>query len=253
MSKKFLIANWKMKLNVKESIQLAKDLKLGIAKAKFSKDKEIVIAPDFLSWREVAKIFKNSKVNMASQNAWYEDRGSFTGEISLAMLKDLDCRYVILGHSERRAFSGENDELINKKVATALRHNITPIVCVGETFDQRKEGRKDVVIMQQVQAALKGIDILPEQTLIIAYEPVWAIGSGQAMKPVEAEHTALVIKQSLIDVLEHQDLPLVKVIYGGSVNSKNISSFIDIQVIDGALIGGASLNAKEFISLIKKA
>ncbi|MBT4349558.1 triose-phosphate isomerase [bacterium] len=253
MSKKFLIANWKMKLNAEESIQLAKDLKTEISKAKFGADKEIAVAPDFLSWQAVAKILKSSKVNMACQNAWYEDKGSFTGEISLAMLKDLGCQYAILGHSERRAFSGETDELVNKKVATALKHDMTPVVCVGETFEQRKEGRKDVVIMRQVQEALREIDIKPEQTLIVAYEPVWAIGSGQAMNPAEAEHTAMIIKQSLIDVLEHQDLPLVKIVYGGSVDSKNVASFTNIDVIDGALIGGASLDAKEFINLIKKA
>jgi triosephosphate isomerase len=125
-------------------------------------------------------------------------------------------------------------------------------LCVGETFADRKDGRKDVVVMQQVQNALRGIDIKPSQTLIIAYEPVWAIGSGQAMQAAELKHTAMIIRQSLIDVLEDKDLPLVKIIYGGSVSSENISSFTDLDIISGALVGGASLEAEKFIDLIKQ-
>lgn len=132
-----------------------------------------------------------------------------------------------------------------------MRNDLIPVLCVGETFDERKDGRKDLVIMQQVQTALKGVDILATQTLIIAYEPLWAIGSGQATQPAEAQHTAMLIKQSLIDV-EERDLPLVKILYGGSVNPENIASFISQSGIDGTLVGGASLEAQKFIELIKQ-
>ncbi|MBT7553413.1 triose-phosphate isomerase [bacterium] len=253
MSKKYIIGNWKMKLNPDESIALAKNLKTEMSKAKIDTDKEVGVAPDFLSWQAVAKILKTTKISLGCQNAWYEDIGSFTGEVSLSMLKAAGCQYAILGHSERRKYLAETDELVNKKAAAALALDMIPVICVGETFEERKEGRKDMVIMRQVQKALAGIDIEPNQTVIVAYEPVWAIGSGQAMDPAEAEHTAMIIKQSLTDVLEHQDVPLVKIVYGGSVDSKNVASFTNIKIIDGALVGGASLKPEEFINLIKKA
>lgn len=253
MPKKFIVGNWKMQLTHGEAVDLARELKKLFSKDKLSRDTEVAVAPDFLSFAEVAKILKGSDIVMAAQDGWYKEKGSFTGEVSLHMLKDLGCQYVILGHSERRKFLKETDGLINKKITAALQHDLTPIVCIGETFDQRKDGRKDIIIVQQVQAALKGIDILPEQTLIIAYEPVWVIGSGQAINPAEAIHTSMIIKQSLIDVLEHQDLPLVKIIYGGSVDSQNISSFLSSDAIEGALVGGASLQAEEFMKLIKQA
>jgi triosephosphate isomerase (TIM) len=253
MPKKFIIGNWKMQLTHDESVSLAKELKTLLSSKKLPANTEIAVAPDFLSLAAAAKVLKDTGIVMAAQDGWYEEEGSFTGEVSLRMLKDLGCQYVILGHSERRKFLNETDELINKKITAALKYGLTPIVCIGETFDQRKDGRKDVVIMQQVQAALKGIDIKPEQTLIIAYEPVWVIGSGQAIDPAEAVHTTMIIKQSLTDVLEHQDLPLVKIIYGGSVDAQNINAFVSSDAIEGALVGGASLQAEEFIKLIKQA
>ena len=248
----FIIANWKMQLTVDQAIAQATKLKKLLAKAKFDKEIEIVIAPDFLSWAAVAEIFKGTKIAMGAQDGWYEPSGSFTGEISLKMLKNLGCQYVILGHSERREFLKETDKLINKKIAAALEYDLVPIVCIGETFQQRKEGRKEIVIMQQVQQALHGIDIKPDQTLIVAYEPVWVIGSGQAIDPAEAAHTAMIIKQSLIDVLEDRDLPLVKVIYGGSVNAASVNSFTKLNEIEGALVGSASLKAEDFVKLIQK-
>ena len=248
----FIIANWKMQLTVDQAISQATKLKSLLAKVKLDKEIEIVIAPDFLSFAVVAEIFKDTEIAMAAQDGWYEPDGAFTGEISLKMLKDLGCQYVILGHSERREFLKETDQLINKKIAAALEHDLIPIVCIGETFQQRKEGRKEIVIMQQVQQALKGIDIKPEQTLIVAYEPVWVIGSGQTIDPAEAAHTAMIIKQSLIDVLEDRDLPLVKVIYGGSVDTASVNSFTKLKEIEGALVGTASLKAEDFAKLIQK-
>ena len=212
----------------------------------------MAIAPDFLAYLEVAKVLEGSGIFLAAQNGYSETKGAFTGEISLATLKEVACSYVLIGHSERRQFFAETDESINNKISFALQQGLIPVLCVGETFADRKDGRKDVVVMQQVQNALRGIDIKPSQTLVIAYEPVWAIGSGQAMQPVELKHTAMIIRQSLIDVLEDKDLPLVKIIYGGSVNSENISSFTDLDIISGALVGGASLEAEKFIDLIKQ-
>ncbi len=249
--KKIVIGNWKMQLSPEEAVFQAKQLK-KLVSSKLAKNVDIAIAPDFLSLNLVAPIFQASGIALGAQDTWYEDKGSFTGQISPAHLKSLAAKYVILGHSERRQFASETYELVNKKIIAALRNDLIPVLCVGETFDERKEGRKDLVIMQQVQTALQKVDILATQTLIIAYEPLWAIGSGQATQPAEAQHTAMLIKQSLIDVLEERDLPLVKILYGGSVNPENITSFISQSGIDGTLVGGASLEAQKFIELIKQ-
>jgi len=251
-NKKIVIANWKMQLNPAEAIVQAKNFKKLYTKAGLDKKVEVAIAPDFLAYLEVAKVLEGSGIFLAAQNGYSETKGAFTGEISLATLKEVACSYVLIGHSERRQFFAETDESINNKISFALQQGLIPVLCVSETFADRKDGRKDVVVMQQVQNALRGIDIKPSQTLVIAYEPVWAIGSGQAMQPVELKHTAMIIRQSLIDVLEDKDLPLVKIIYGGSVNSENISSFTDLDIISGALVGGASLEAEKFIDLIKQ-
>lgn len=248
---KIVIGNWKMQLNPEESVFQAKQLK-KLLSSKLAKNVDIGIAPDFLSLSLVVPIFQASGIALSAQDVWYEDKGAFTGQISPSSLKSLGCKYVILGHSERRQFANETYDLVNKKIIAALNNDITPVLCVGETFDERKDGRKDLVIMQQVHTALRGVDILATQTLIIAYEPLWAIGSGQATQPAEAQHTAMIIRQSLIDVLEERDLPLVKILYGGSVNSDNIASFISQSGIDGTLVGGASLEAHKFIELIKQ-
>lgn len=251
-NKKIVIANWKMQLSPQEAIAQAKNFKKLYTKAGLEKKVAVAIAPDFLAYLEVAKVLDGSDIFLAAQNGYSETKGAFTGEISLATLKESACVYVLIGHSERRQFFAETDESINNKISFALQQDLIPVLCIGETFQDRKDGRKDVVVMQQVQNALRGIDIKPSQTLIIAYEPVWAIGSGQAMQPAELKHTAMIIRQSLIDVLEDKDLPQVKIIYGGSVNAENINSFTDLEMISGALVGGASLEAEKFIDLIKQ-
>ncbi len=250
--KKIVIANWKMQLKPKEAVEQAKNFKKLYTKSGLDKKVDVAIAPDFLAYSEVAKVFSGSSIFLAAQNGYGEVKGAFTGEISLSALAESACAYVLIGHSERRQFFHETDESINNKISFALQQNLIPVLCIGETFADRKDGRKDVVVMQQVQNALRGIDIKPSQTLIIAYEPVWAIGSGQAMQAAELKHTAMIIRQSLIDVLEDKDLPLVKIIYGGSVSPENISSFTDLDIISGALVGGASLEAEKFIDLIKQ-
>ncbi len=251
--KKYIIGNWKMQLAPAESVKQAEQLKKLLSKSRLPSEMQVAVAPDFLSWIKVAEVLRGSKIQLASQDGWWADKGAYTGEISLAMLKKLGCTYAIIGHSERRQQVNETNELINQKIKAALLYDLVPILCVGETFADRKEGRKEVVIIQQVHAALNKVDILPQQTLIIAYEPVWAIGSGQACDPQEAKHTALVIKQAMLDVLEDQDLPLVEIIYGGSVDKNNIKNYLAIPEIKGALVGGASLVADNFMELIKQA
>ena len=250
MSKNIIIANWKMQLDVEESIKQAELLKDLVKENRIKGDTEIVVCPDFLSLNEVGKTIKDSNISLGAQDGFYVEKGSYTGEISMKELSDLDCKYVILGHSERRKM-GEKDEEINKKVISALEYDLTPIICIGETFNERRNGLKDHVVMHQVYQALKDVELKKGQSIIIAYEPVWVIGSGQIIDPEEASHTSLVIKQSVLDVLEDKGYDNVRIIYGGSVKAENINKFTSLVNIDGTLVGGASLKASEFIQLIK--
>ena len=251
MYKNIIIANWKMHLDLKESVEQAKILKKLVEENNIKKDIEIVICPDFLSLNEVGKIFKNTNIILGAQDGFYVEKGSYTGEVSMKELHDLNCRYIILGHSERRKM-GETDEDINKKVISALDYELTPIICVGERFNERREGLKDNVIMHQVYQALKDVKLNKNQNIIIAYEPVWVIGSGQVIDPQEATHTALVIQQSILDMLGDNANKNSRVIYGGSVKKENVNKFTKLRNIDGALVGGASLKSAEFLELIKQ-
>lgn len=249
-SEKFIIANWKMQLDPTKAEKLARDIKRLNSRA--DKNTKLVICPGFLSIVLVKKALSGSRIALGAQDGFYEDYGPFTGMVSLAQIKGLGCQYVILGHSERRA-QGETDQMVNKKVLTALRHGLTPIVCVGETFDERKEGNRDLVLVHQVYEAMRNVKLKPSQKIVIAYEPVWVIGSGQAVEGKDAEHAAAVIRQSFLDSLGKKNMPALSVIYGGSVSGENIAEFTDLDDITGALVGGASLDAKKFTDIIKNA
>ena len=247
--KPIIIANWKMKLGSKESQKLALAIKHN-----FVNRHQVVICPSFLDLIDMGQILKNSSIKLGAQDCFWETEGAFTGEISPKHLKEAGCEYAILGHSERRRHLGETDEIVHQKVKMALSAGLIPIICVGETFEQRQEGAKDYVLIQQTTKALEGISVSQDQAIIIAYEPVWVIGSGQAVEPAEAEAAHQVIWQTLFDFFPSE---LVKnnmsVIYGGSVDSDNVSSFTNLQNTNGVLVGTASLDAKEFIDLVKNA
>jgi len=245
--KPIIIANWKMKLGVPESIKLAREIKKGT-----SKKAEVVICPSFVSLGEVAHILKNSNVKLGAQDCFWEKEGAFTGEVSASQLREAGCEFVIVGHSERRKYLKETDEMVHQKVKMALAAGLIPIICVGETFDQRQEGAKDYVLIQQTTKALEGISVGVDQSVIIAYEPVWVIGTGQAVEPGEAETAHQVIRQSLFDLFPHSIVENnFQVVYGGSVDSKNVANFVSLENTTGVLVGGASLEAEEFISIIK--
>ena len=253
MNQTLVIANWKMNLTIKESGELAE----GILKQKTSWSAEksaVVLCPSFESLAAVQEKLKGqATVALGAQDCFWEETGAFTGEVSARVLRELGCAYVILGHSERRQNLGETDAQVNLKVRAALRECLVPIVCVGETFNERQEGQKDFVVMEQVKKALDGVKLLENDRLIIAYEPVWVIGSGQAVDPAEAEHTSRVIRQVILDNDETEDIKeRVKIIYGGSVNPANVKSFISQPTISGILVGGASLEADKFVELIKE-
>lgn len=246
--KPIIIANWKMKLNTAASKELATQIK-NQAKS----DAEIVICPSFVSLTEVEKALKGSLIKLGAQDCFWEAEGAYTGEVSADQLREAGCEFVILGHSERRKYLAETDEMVHQKVKMALAAKLTPIICVGETFEQRQNGAKDYVLIQQTTKALEGAEVGSGQQVIIAYEPVWVIGSGQAIEPEEAAMAHQVIYQSLFDLFPSE---LVKnnfrIIYGGSVDSDNVDSFIGLDNTSGVLVGGAALKADGFISLIQK-
>ncbi len=250
MNNKIVIANWKMKLSLAETLELAKKMK---NKFKGFSGSEVVICPNSLSLIEVGKIIKGGPLKLGAQNVFWEDRGAYTGEISPSMLKEAGCEYVIIGHSERRKYLLENYEMIHQEFKAVLGvEGLTPIVCVGEEAEERKTDRRDFVLVDQLQQALGGINLLGDQRVIVAYEPIWAIGSGVAIEPEEAEYAHKIIKISLRDMF---GMKVVKnnfrIIYGGSISSKNVKEFTNLEGVDGLLVGGASLDAGEFYKIAK--
>ncbi len=247
----YLVANWKMNLSPVESLALSKKIKAGV-RFRSSQIPNIVVCPSFESIAEVGQIIGNSKLALGAQDVFWQERGSFTGEVSAASLVDLGCRYVIVGHSERRKYLAETNDMINRKIIMALNAGLIPIVCVGETIEQRREHTQDLTVMTQVQEALAGIALDQEKKVLIAYEPVWVIGSGQAIDATEADRMSRVIRQALIDLFPLDTVNnQCHILYGGSVDSENIAEFMASQFLQGSLVGGASLTAENFLSLIK--
>lgn len=242
---KIVIANWKMQLGLAESLDLAKKMK-----SKFSKFKKgtVAICPSLTALTSVKDILKGGNVKLGAQNVFWEDKGAYTGEVSPRMLKEAGCEYVIIGHSERRKHSRENYEMIYKKVKAVLNvPGLIPVVCIGESWDERKTDKRDFVLADQLQLALGGVELLGNQQIVIAYEPIWAIGSGVAIETNEAEYAHKIIKLTLNHMFGMQVLnDNIKVVYGGSISSKNVEKFSNLEGVDGLLVGGASLNADEF-------
>ncbi len=247
---KIVIANWKMKLTLAETLNLAKSMKAKLAELKKG---TIVVCPNLISLIDVNKILKGNNVKLGAQNVFWEEKGAYTGEISPNMLKEAGCEYAIIGHSERRKYLLENYEIIHQKLKAVLNvDGLIPVVCIGENTDERKTDRRDFVLVDQLHQALGGIDIIGDQRIIIAYEPIWAIGSGVAIEPSEAEYAHKIIKLTLKDIFGLQIAGNnFSIIYGGSIDGKNVKSFADIENIDGLLVGGASLDAQEFYKVAK--
>jgi triosephosphate isomerase (TIM) len=245
MRKWIVAGNWKMHNTIGESIALASAIKEGAANIKTG---VIVLAPPFTALFSVGKIINNSNVFLAAQNMYYEDKGAFTGEISPDMLKDTGCSYVIAGHSERRKFFHEQDHEVNLKVKKAMAAGLTPIMCVGETNDERVDGITQDVIGRQVKQGLNGVEEINK--VVIAYEPVWAIGTGVVATSAQAQEVHAFIRGILKDIYG-KTADEVRILYGGSVTKDNISDLISMQDIDGALVGGASLKADGFLGIIR--
>ena len=247
---KIIIGNWKMKKGLAESVVLAKEM---VEKFKdFKEDgKEVAICPTLVALTEVDKVVKKSNLKLGAQNVFWEDRGAYTGEVSPQMLIEAGCQYVIIGHSERRKYLLENYSMIHQKIREVLNtEKLVPVVCIGEENEDRKTDRRDFVLLNQLQQALGGIDISENQRIIVAYEPVWAIGSGTAIEPSEATYAHKIIRLALDDMFGMQVIDKnFQIIYGGSVTDKNVRLFSNLENMDGLLVGGASLDAEEFYKI----
>ena len=251
MKKKYLIANWKMQLNKSDSVRLAVEIVKEYKEPK--KNLEIVLAPTFIAISSVKRKLKNSIIKLSAQNVFYHEKGSYTGEVSPLHLKELGVEYVIIGHSERRQYLKETNEEINRKINIVLDNDLTPIVCVGETMEERQDNKTDLTLIKQISKAMEDIKLKENQKIIIAYEPVWVIGTGQAVDPKEAKHAVEVIKYNLREYFNEETIKNnIYIIYGGSVDENNVNEFLKIDLIQGALVGGASLNINKFISIIRK-
>jgi triosephosphate isomerase (TIM) len=245
MRKWIVAGNWKMHNTIAESIALAKAIKEGTAALTNGK---IVLAPPFTALFSVGETITGSNISLAAQNMYYEDKGAFTGEISPRMLKDIGCTYVIIGHSERRKYFCEQDNDVNLKVKKALAAGLTPIMCVGETDEEREKGVTKDVVGRQVKQGLAGVEKI--DSMVIAYEPVWAIGTGKVATSAQAQEVHAFIRGILKD-LYGSAADDIRVLYGGSVTKDNIGDLIAMEDIDGALVGGASLKADGFLGIIQ--
>lgn len=246
MRKPLIAGNWKMNKTVSEAIKLVEDLKPLVREA----SAEVVVCPVFVCLNEVVKACQGSNIGVGAQNMYYKDSGAYTGEVSPLFLKDMKVEYVILGHSERRQYFKEDDSEINKKVIAALDHGLKPILCVGETLEQRETGETFNVITAQVEGCLTGLGGRNLDNLIIAYEPVWAIGTGKTATSQDANEVIGYIRNKLGELLGKETAEKTRILYGGSVKSSNIKELMDMPEIDGALVGGASLDAVEFSRIV---
>ena len=244
MRKKLIAGNWKMNKDVEESIKLVNILK----SSQLNKDVDVLVCPPFTSLYPVIHELKNSSIKVGAQNMHFENSGAFTGEISPPMLKNIGVEYVIIGHSERRQHFGETDQLVNKKVKAALKNGLKPILCVGESLEQREAGAEKETVRNQL---IKDLDGIREGlNIVVAYEPIWAIGTGRNATSAQANEMSSFIRSVLGDVFTADIADNIVIQYGGSVKASNAKEILEQSDIDGALVGGASLMADEFIKII---
>ena len=251
MRKKIIAANWKMNMSLLETEDFWKVFDLEVGE---TPSPEIVIAPPFTALQKLGDLTSNSqKVKLGAQNMYFEAAGAFTGEINAAMLRELFVRYVILGHSERRQLFGETDALINKKVKATLKSEMRVILCVGETLEERDAGKENEVIETQLRGSLEGIEAEAFEDIVIAYEPVWAIGTGRTASPQQAQDCHAAVRKVLAELAGQEMAQKVRIQYGGSVKPANAKELLSQEDIDGALVGGASLDPRSFAEIVKAA
>lgn len=250
MRRPFIAGNWKMNLDRQASVALASEVSRRLGEWADHKQVDAAVCPPSCYIDAVVSAVDRNLLGVGAQNMYHQPKGAFTGELSAAMLLDLGCKYVILGHSERRHVLGETDEDVNKKVMAALAAGLAPIVCVGETLDQREAGRTLDVIRTQFSGSLAGLSAEQMATVVIAYEPVWAIGTGRTATPQQAEEVHLDLRKIMADCYNKQVADSVRIQYGGSVTPNNAAELLAQPNIDGALVGGASLKADSFLGIV---
>ncbi len=249
MRRKVIAGNWKMHKDLSESQNLISKLTNALSKEEIRCD--VIICPPFTSLSEAGSLIKNTKVKLGAQNMHFEDKGAFTGEISAAMLKSVGCEYVILGHSERRTIFGESDSTVNKKIKKALSSGLKPIFCIGETLQEREKGIMKDVIKRQTTESLQHVSKGEMEKIIIAYEPVWAIGTGVNATPEQAQEVHVFVRELISEIFGSDTAENLVIQYGGSVKPENAADLLSQSDIDGALVGGACLDSDSFISIIK--
>jgi triosephosphate isomerase (TIM) len=247
-----IAGNWKMYKDHLEAIQLVQKLAYHL-EAEDYEDQEMVVCPPFVSLRSVQTVIQSDDlpIGLGAQNCHPEDEGAFTGEVSVPMLARLDVTYVIAGHSERRALFGESDAVVNAKVRAIQRHGLRPILCVGESLEEREAGRAVEVVVEQLRGSLDGIPIDDPEALVVAYEPVWAIGTGRTATPEDAQEMCAAVRTELASLYDQATADGVRVQYGGSVKPGNVKSLMSQPDIDGALVGGASLSSEDFALIVR--
>lgn len=247
MRKAIIAGNWKMNKTPDEARALVEELIPLVADAEC----EVVVCPPFVDLCPVSKAIKGTNIHLGAQNIHWAKSGAFTGEISADMLKKFGVEYAIVGHSERRQYFGETDATVNMRAKAALENGITPIICVGESLEQRERGETDEFVASQVRGALEGISADDARRIVIAYEPIWAIGTGRTATAEMAEETIIVIRKTLRSIFGNDAAETVRIQYGGSMNPQNAASLMTMENIDGGLIGGASLKAEDFSKVVK--
>ena len=246
MRELLIAGNWKMNCTIDEAIALSSSLRESLGSVV---GVEVAVCPPFVALPAVSKVLQDTSVRIGAQDTFYLDSGAYTGAISPAMLAPL-CRYVIVGHSERRQSFGETNELVAKKVAALARHQIAPILCIGETLAEFEAGETAAVLERQLAVVLGGVE--PLTSLVIAYEPVWAIGTGKSANPTSVNETISFVRGRVAAEWGSDRAGTIRILYGGSVNSGNIADYVQMEEIDGALVGGASLRAQEFCDIVFK-
>lgn len=248
MHRKLIVGNWKMNLNRAESVKLAEQLaRSNVTRA------DLAVCPPFVYLDCVSRVLDGSAVAVGAQDVYHEGNGAFTGEISAEMLADLGCRYVIVGHSERRQLLGESDQTVNRKALTALHRQLIPIVCVGETLQEREAGLMLAVIERQFRGSLAEFESSDMERIVLAYEPVWAIGTGKVASPAQAQEVHAALRKLIRTSYNEATARACRILYGGSVKGANAAELLSCQDIDGALVGGASLSAEGFLAIANAA
>lgn len=249
MRKQIIAGNWKMHTDLAEATILVEGIKAALTEGEVSR--EVVVCPPFTGLSTVADLIEDPEVRLGAQNMYFEPKGAFTGEVSPLMLTDVGCHYVILGHSERREYFGETDALINQKIKAAFQYDLIPILCVGESLAQREANETQTFINSQLTAGLADLTAEQVSQMVIAYEPIWAIGTGKTATAEQAGEVCTAIRAKVAELFDKETAEVLRIQYGGSVKGSNAQEILSQLDIDGALVGGASLKADDFMAIIK--